>query len=119
MQLPPLSVLTAFPKSNYVDPVVRGPALIIITTIMFPITLFMVILRVYTRIRVTRSFGLDDTLLVLAILPTVCSTSVFRTRNLRSYLMAIISGFAHDSSTGILIADKNTPDWMRRSDTVG
>ena len=70
MQFPPLSVIESWPTPNYVDPTeVRGPALIIVTGIFFPIAIFFLALRMFTRIKLMKSFGIDDVFLLIAILP--------------------------------------------------
>lgn len=60
MRLPPVSVLEEWPSPNYVDPVLRGPANITIIAIFFPLALLVVGIRIYTRIRLSKSFGIDD-----------------------------------------------------------
>ena len=70
MQLPPISVIESWPTPNYVNPtVVRGPALIIVTCIFFPIAVLFIALRMFTRIRLMKTFGLDDAFLLVAIIP--------------------------------------------------
>ena len=71
MQLPPVEVLLSWPTPNYVNPThVRGPELFIITLVFFPIAMLMVALRVFTRLRITKCFGVDDMFLVAATVPT-------------------------------------------------
>lgn len=75
MQLPPASVLASWPAANYVNPThVRGPELIIIAGIFFPLAVLMVILRVFTRIRISKAFGIDDVFLLAALVPTFAIT---------------------------------------------
>lgn len=62
----PLSVLFSFPKPNYVDPVTRGPALIIINAIFISLCTIVLFLRLYTRIFIKRWFGSDDVFIILA-----------------------------------------------------
>lgn len=70
MQLPPVEVLLSWPTPNHVNPTdVRGPALLIISWILFPIALLMVGLRIFTRLTLSKSFGVDDILLVTAVFP--------------------------------------------------
>lgn len=72
MQLPPLSVLLSWPPPNYDNPSeVRGPQLLIISSILLPIAIFMVAVRTYTRLCLSKSFGLDNVFLIVAILPTI------------------------------------------------
>ena len=44
----------------------RGYVIIIVTSVMVALSSMVVALRVYTRIRIVRSFGLDDYVLLLA-----------------------------------------------------
>jgi hypothetical protein len=71
MQLPPVSEIAKWPVPNYVNPThVRGPELLIITCIFFPLAALMVALRIFTRIRVSKAFGVDDVFLLTALVPT-------------------------------------------------
>jgi len=69
--MPPLDLIASWPTPNYVDPVMRGPANIIITLIFFPLVLLIVGVRIYTRLRISRSFGADDWLILLCL---VCAS---------------------------------------------
>jgi len=71
MQLPPADVILSWPTPNYVNPKdVRGFQLPIITFVLFPIVLITVALRVFTRLFISRSFGVDDWFLLAAVVPT-------------------------------------------------
>lgn len=75
MQLPPASVLASWPTPNYDNPThVRGPELIIVAGIFFPLAVLMVILRFFTRIRISKAFGIDDVFLLAALVPTFAIT---------------------------------------------
>ena len=72
MRLPPLEVLATWPAANYEHPSeLRGNELLITTCIVFPIALFLVAIRMYTRICISGSFGIDDVLLLMAIPPAI------------------------------------------------
>lgn len=73
MRLPPLEVLLTWPKPNYDNPVTRGNELVLITVILFPIAIGMVLLRVWTRLRLSKSFGADDVVLLISVPPTIVS----------------------------------------------
>jgi hypothetical protein len=62
----PPDVISSWPAPNTVDPERRGPALIIINSILLPLSLVVVGLRLYTRLRIARSAGLDDFFIALA-----------------------------------------------------
>ena len=64
---PPLSVLLNWPKPNYVDPVTRGNTRVILGLLLAPVIVFAVALRFYTRLTLTRSFGLDDVFIGIAV----------------------------------------------------
>ncbi|KAI9649770.1 hypothetical protein NHQ30_002351 [Ciborinia camelliae] len=70
MQIPPSDVLSAFPRPNYIDPVTRGPALLIITYVFLPVIYIVVGLRTFTRIHLSKHFGVDDVFLLIALIPT-------------------------------------------------
>lgn len=70
MQMPPINVLESWPTPNYIDPVMRGPANIIVVAIFFPLALLTVGIRIYTRIRLSRSFGVDDWFIIATLFPT-------------------------------------------------
>ncbi|EFE38714.1 hypothetical protein TRV_06640 [Trichophyton verrucosum HKI 0517] len=72
MQLPPVSVIASWPKPNYDNPPeVHGPAIIIMTAIFMPLMLAIIGIRIFTRIRILRSFGWDDIFIIAAALPTL------------------------------------------------
>jgi hypothetical protein len=61
MQFPPTDVILLWPTPNYTNPSeVRGPALILMTYLLAPITSFIVAARCYTRLCISRSFGADN-----------------------------------------------------------
>ena len=62
----PVSVILSWPKPNYIDPERRGPALLIVNGILLPVAMTVVGLRLYTRLVITRSAGLDDAFAALA-----------------------------------------------------
>ncbi|KAH7058690.1 hypothetical protein B0J12DRAFT_737323 [Macrophomina phaseolina] len=70
----PLSVLFSFPTPNYVDPVTRGPALIIVNAIFLSLCTIALLLRLYTRVFIKRWFGSDDVFIILAYISTVALT---------------------------------------------
>lgn len=70
MQLPSVAEISTWPTPNYDHPThVRGPTLLIITWIIFPFALTFVALRIFTRIHVSKAFGIDDIFLLAAIIP--------------------------------------------------
>ncbi|KAL8689065.1 MAG: hypothetical protein Q9218_005173 [Villophora microphyllina] len=73
---PTLEVIKSWPKPNYVNPVTRGPALTVVNIIFIILVVLVVGLRYYTRIRITRSFGLDDWVIGASLIPTFALTVV-------------------------------------------
>ncbi|KAL4928668.1 uncharacterized protein BDV17DRAFT_291300 [Aspergillus undulatus] len=67
MKLPPIDVLLTWPTPNYHDPVHRGNAVLIASIIFMIISTIITALRVWTRLRITCTAGLDDILIVLAL----------------------------------------------------
>src|SRR6187402_1781482 len=63
----PDAVRLSWPAPNYIDPEKRGPALLIVNCLLLPIALVVVGLRLYTRLVVVRSAGLDDLFITLAL----------------------------------------------------
>ena len=57
---PTKEIIESWPAPNFVDPVTRGPGLTIVNGIFITLVLIVVGLRYYTRLRITKSFGLDD-----------------------------------------------------------
>ena len=68
----PLDVILSWPQPNYIDPVRRGPALVAVNCVLLPLALIVVGLRLYTRLIIVHSAGLDDVFIGLA---SVCSPS--------------------------------------------
>ncbi|TVY75578.1 hypothetical protein LSUE1_G004653 [Lachnellula suecica] len=70
MQLPPAWYLATLPPPNYVDPVTRGNAKVIINIILYSILICFIGLRIYTRTHLRKFFGIDDILILVALIPT-------------------------------------------------
>jgi len=64
--VPPSELLT-WPTPNLLHPERRGPQLIIFTSVFLSAAVFATSVRLYTRIFVRRFFGVDDGLLVVAL----------------------------------------------------
>jgi hypothetical protein len=67
MHLPPAEVLLGWPAPNYDHPVTRGPALLILNSVLIGLVTITVGLRLYTRIWIKRWFGIDDVFIILAL----------------------------------------------------
>ncbi|GAB1318381.1 hypothetical protein MFIFM68171_08591 [Madurella fahalii] len=66
MRVAPPEVQATWPSPNYIDPETRGPALLIVQLITFPIALLCLALRLYVRLVIMRKSGWDDWLMVAA-----------------------------------------------------
>ncbi|KIX10632.1 uncharacterized protein Z518_01716 [Rhinocladiella mackenziei CBS 650.93] len=64
----PPSVIASWPMPNYVNPETRGPALGYVCIIFSALGIVAVIARLYSRLYMTRAPGLDDFLVVFALL---------------------------------------------------
>ena len=64
---PPLSVVLAWPIPNYKNPITRGPARVVLAAVLIPLLLIAVLARFYTRLRITRNYGPDDTLIAIGL----------------------------------------------------
>jgi hypothetical protein len=67
MKLPPPSVLKSWPEPDYTDPVTRGPAVLIVNIVMVCIAFVVTCMRLYTRLKITFSPGIDDILIIIAM----------------------------------------------------
>ncbi|KAI1637769.1 hypothetical protein F4809DRAFT_603289 [Biscogniauxia mediterranea] len=73
MRTPPVGVMLTWPTPNYVDPVTRGPALIIIQLIVCPVALICLALRLWVRMSRLKRCWWDDWLMIAA---AVCCCGV-------------------------------------------
>jgi hypothetical protein len=75
--LGPAEVEASWPTPNYVDPVTRGPISLIVNIVFYVLMLLSVILRTYTRAFLSKSFGADDVLMLLALVSiTSCRSTL-------------------------------------------
>ncbi len=73
---PSAKIITSWPKSNFVNPLTRGSAVTVVNVIFITLVFIFVALRYYTRLRITKSFGLDDWIIGLSLIPTFALTVV-------------------------------------------
>ncbi|CAI6336000.1 unnamed protein product [Periconia digitata] len=79
----PVEVLLSWPTPNYTNPKTRGNALLAVNLGFIVLVVTTVFLRLYTRIFIKRWFGIDDFLILLALIFTVALTTVVILANLR------------------------------------
>lgn len=106
---PTKEIMESWPAPNFVDPVTRGPGLTVVN-IIFIILVFVVVgLRYYTRLRITRSFGLEDWVIGISLVPTFALTCV---------VLVADNNFGWNRHFGIYIHQKAPLDissvWQRR-----
>lgn len=70
MQLPSPEILASWPVPDYDSPITRGYGVIIVTSILLPLVLSIIFIRLYTRLVMSKTFGLDDWLILAAMLPS-------------------------------------------------
>ncbi|KAL9583682.1 MAG: hypothetical protein Q9212_002569 [Teloschistes hypoglaucus] len=73
---PSKEIIQSWPKANFINPETRGPALTVVNIVFIILVVLVVALRFYTRIRITRSFGLDDWVIGASLVPTFALTVV-------------------------------------------
>jgi hypothetical protein len=67
MRSVPPEVIATWPTPNYVDPVTRGPSLMIIELTLLPIAMIVVFLRLWVRISWLKKSWYDDYLMIVAM----------------------------------------------------
>ena len=77
MIIPPVEVMLRWPTPNYENPEIRGLAIIVVNSVFLALSIIVVLLRLYTRIFITRWFGLDDVLILVTILFTIALNGTF------------------------------------------
>jgi hypothetical protein len=74
---PPLEVVASWPAPNLVNPEGRGMVTTILAAVFTPITIFVVFARLWVRFRLQRNPGVDDWLMVTALVYTILSHKSF------------------------------------------
>jgi hypothetical protein len=67
MKLPPEAIAASWPTPNYIDPPTRGHGVLIVNVVCMSLAFLVVSLRLYTRLRITCSAGIDDVLIVIGL----------------------------------------------------
>ena len=80
----PLSVFAHWPAPNYVNPVTRGDALLVINIVFIILVTISIAIRLYSKMRFKRQAGIDDIMIVLAYVFTIGMTAVVLLAN-RNY----------------------------------
>ncbi|KAI5782611.1 hypothetical protein EDC01DRAFT_220039 [Geopyxis carbonaria] len=75
MRNPPPSEYTTWPKPNYDNPETKGISLLVIGIILITIAFIVVLMRLYVRWHILHNVGVDDWLMVLALIPAIGLTT--------------------------------------------
>lgn len=67
MQIPPADVIATLPSPNYINPVEHAPVTTVVNVVLLPLCVIIIGLRIFSRTKIAKSFGLDDVLIVLAL----------------------------------------------------
>jgi hypothetical protein len=67
MKSPSLEVIESWPAPNYVDPETRGQSLLVVNITLLGLCLVALAARLWARLVILRSPGLDDLLITIAI----------------------------------------------------
>lgn len=67
MRNPPLSVITTWPHPNYVDPESQGASVFIIGISLITLSVLTVGLRIFVRIQILHTAGIDDWLILTSL----------------------------------------------------
>lgn len=73
---PPPEVIASWPAANHVDPIRRDWTLAILTIILFFLTLALVSARLWARFILQHNAGIDDAIIIIAMVPTACPSSI-------------------------------------------
>lgn len=76
MQLAPAAVMASWPTPNYVDPVTRGHGVLIVNIVCISLAFVVTILRLYTRLRITSTAGIDDILIIIGLVFAIAMVAV-------------------------------------------
>ncbi|KAL1604452.1 hypothetical protein SLS59_003644 [Nothophoma quercina] len=74
MRSAPPEVIATWPKPNYIDPVTRGPGLMVVELTLLPIAMIIVFLRLWVRIGWLKKSWWDDYLMVAAMVFSIGTT---------------------------------------------
>jgi hypothetical protein len=80
--LPPISVEGSWPTPNYVNPIQRNWALVIVTVLLTVISFLVVCARLWARLKLG-SVGIDDVIIIVTMVSTICPITPFYESNYR------------------------------------
>lgn len=103
MKLPPPEILKTWPKPNYVNPHTRGSGVLVVNIIFVCIAFVVTCLRLYTRLKITSSPGLDDVMIVIAMVSRAVGLVTVR-------LLILYTGSRHSYVYGHIACSRAT--WL-------
>jgi hypothetical protein len=62
----PLEAIAKWPSPNYINPETHSPAMVVFTVFLMVCVTILLGIRLYTRQFISKGFGLDDILILLA-----------------------------------------------------
>lgn len=75
---PPLSVIESWPTPNYENPVTRPGTVLILAAVFGPLSLLFLGARIWARVLIQHNAGIDDWLMVAAIVGEPHCYSIYR-----------------------------------------
>ncbi|KAJ5198857.1 hypothetical protein N7491_000576 [Penicillium cf. griseofulvum] len=76
MKLPPAAIVESWPTPNYINPPTRGHGVLVVNIICLAFAFLVVSLRLYTRLWITCSAGIDDFLIVIGLIFAVAMATI-------------------------------------------
>ncbi|KAJ5512360.1 hypothetical protein N7463_001912 [Penicillium fimorum] len=76
MKLPPADIVESWPIPNYIDPPTRGHGVFIVNIVCLALTSLVVALRLYTRLWITCSAGIDDLLIIIGLIFAIAMATI-------------------------------------------
>jgi hypothetical protein len=74
---PTIEIFLKWPKPNYIDPVTKPKYVLVLACILGPISLAMLLVRFWVRLRIQQNPGWDDWLMLASWFPTIALTFIF------------------------------------------
>ncbi|KAH5073595.1 hypothetical protein HBH95_151250 [Parastagonospora nodorum] len=71
---PPIEELLSWPVPNYIDPPTKSKYILIVACVLGPISIILLLARLWVRIRLQRNAGLDDWLMLASLFPMIAMT---------------------------------------------
>lgn len=68
---PPPEMIASWPPPNFSNPQSKGPTLLIVELLLITIVCVVVLLRIYSRVYLRKTFGLDDWFILPATVGTL------------------------------------------------